>query len=34
MVMSKMSGTLSIEKMSFKEYLINTLEETLNNLKK
>jgi hypothetical protein len=34
MVMSKMSGPLSIEKMSFKEYLINTLEETLNNLKK
>lgn len=33
MMMSKMSDTLCIEKMSFKEYLINTLEETLNNLK-
>ena len=33
MMMSKMSDTLCIEKMSFKEYLINTLEEMLNNLK-
>lgn len=33
MMMSKMSDTLCVEKMSFKEYLINNLEEMLNNLK-
>ena len=33
MMMSKMSDTLCIKKLSFKEYLINTLEEMLNNLK-
>lgn len=33
LVMTKFSGTLSLEKMSFKEYLINNLEEMLNNLK-
>ena len=33
MMMSKISDTLCIEKMSFKEYLISILEETLNNLK-
>lgn len=33
LVMTKFSGTLSLEKMSFKEYLINNLEEMLNKLK-
>lgn len=33
LVMTKFSGTLSLEKMSFKEYLINNLEEMLNTLK-
>jgi hypothetical protein len=31
--MTKFSGTLSLEKKSFKEYLINNLEEMLNKLK-
>lgn len=34
MVMSNVSDMMVVEKKSFKEYLINTLEETLNNLKK
>lgn len=34
MVMSNMTDMMDVEKKSFKEYLINTLEETLNNLKK
>ncbi len=34
MVMSNMTDAMDVEKKSFKEYLINTLEETLNNLKK
>ena len=34
MVMSNMTDMMHVEKKSFKEYLINTLEETLNNLKK
>jgi hypothetical protein len=33
LVMTKFSGTLSLEKKSFKEYLINNLEEMLNKLK-
>ena len=34
MVMSNLTDMMDVEKKSFKEYLINTLEETLNNLKK
>lgn len=34
MVMSNVTDMMDVEKKSFKEYLINTLEETLNNLKK
>lgn len=34
MVMSNMTDMMDVEKKSFREYLINTLEETLNNLKK
>lgn len=34
MVMSKLEDNFDVTKSSFKEYLINTLEETLNNLKK
>lgn len=33
MVMSNMTDMLNVEKKSFKEYLINTLEETINKLK-
>ena len=34
MMMSNVTDMMDVEKKSFKEYLINTLEETLNNLKK
>lgn len=34
MVMSKLGNNFDVTKSSFKEYLIKTLEETLNNLKK
>ena len=34
MVMSKLGDNFNITKSSFKDYLINTLEETLNKLKK
>jgi hypothetical protein len=33
MVMSNMTDMMDVEKKSFKEYLINTLEETINKLK-
>ena len=33
MVMSNMTDMMNVEKKSFKEYLINTLEETINKLK-
>ena len=34
MMMSNVTDMMDVEKKSFKEYLINTLEETLNKLKK
>lgn len=34
MMMSNVTDMMDVEKKSFKEYLINTFEETLNNLKK
>ena len=34
MMMSNVTDMMDVEKKSFKEYLIKTLEETLNNLKK